>query len=226
MKRYLELAAAAVLITALTTVHSYGRSEGGKPAKSTKTDKLASVWEATGTLFEACSCSVPCPCNFRQSPSQGYCHTIYAYKLKTARYEKIKLDGLVFGGGEGDKEPMGYLDSRATADQKVALKKLALAIFSKGGPSPGNRQFDAARIIAESNSNTFTITFGDAGGFAAKVLMGGDGKNPIVVENNVTWPVKRFTKGQTTKFDYKDKLGNVLQFDGVNANLGEFDLKQ
>src|ERR1051326_6658093 len=67
------------------------------------------TWQAKGTLFEACSCSVPCPCNFGQSPSRGYCNTIYAYRLSTAKYEGITLDGLVFGGGAGPSGAVAYL---------------------------------------------------------------------------------------------------------------------
>src|SRR5580658_3284695 len=93
------------------------------------------AWEASGTLFEACSCAVPCPCNFRQSPSRGYCYTVYAYRLKSAHFGAMKLDGLVLGGGEADKEPIGFLDSRAVGDRRAALEKLALAVFGKGGPA-------------------------------------------------------------------------------------------
>src|ERR1041385_4863571 len=102
------------------------------PHQATKPPVNTKGWQATGTLFEACSCSVPCPCNFGQGPSNNYCHTIYAYRLKTATYGGVKLDGLVFGGGEGPKGAIGFLDSRATAAQKPVLEKLALAVFGKG----------------------------------------------------------------------------------------------
>ncbi len=186
--------------------------------------KQPTGWEAKGTLFEACSCSVPCPCNFGQAPSRGFCHTVYAYRLKTARYNGVVLDGLIFGGGEGDKGAMGFVDARATPAQRPILEKLALAVFGKGGASSGARSFTAAKLITEDSPAKFRLDFGDAGGFAADILIGADGKNPIIVENNTTWPVRRFVKGKTTRFAYKDALGNKLQFDGVNANLGEFNL--
>ncbi len=80
-------------------------------------------------------------------------------------------------------------------------------------------------MTAEQSDSKFSVRFGDSGGFDAAVLIGGDGKSPIVVENNSIWPAHRFIKGKTTHFDYKDPHGNVLKFDGVNANIGEFDLK-
>ena len=185
---------------------------------------VAPLWQATGTLLEVCSCSVPCPCNFGQGPSNDYCHTVYAYRLKTARYNGVKLDGLVFGGGEADKGAMGYIDARATPAQRAALEKLALAVFKRGGASSGERTFTSTKIVAESDAQRFKLGFGETASIAATILVGRDGKNPIIVENNTTWPVHRFIKAKTTHFDYKDSLGNALHYEGVNANIGEFDL--
>lgn len=182
------------------------------------------VWEAKGTLFEACSCSVPCPCNFGQGPSRDSCNTIYAYRLKRAQYRGVSLDGLIFGGGEGPSGAMGFLDARATPAQRPALEKLALAVFGKGGASSGPRKFVSVMLTVSDSPTQFQINFGESGGFVADMLIGADRKNPIVVENNTTWPVHRFMKGKTTRFDYHDSLGNTLKYDGVNANLGEFDL--
>ncbi len=185
----------------------------------------AASWQATGTLLECCTCNVPCTCNFGQGPSPNdFCHTIYAYRLKTARYAGVPLDGLIFGGGEGPKGVIGFLDSRATAAQRTALQRLALAVFGKGGASPGERRFVWTRITAEDDARHFSLKFEGSGGFAANILIGADGKNPIVVENNVTWPVARFIKGKTSNFDYTDALGNHLQYADRNANLGEFHL--
>ena len=184
----------------------------------------APLWQATGTLLEVCSCRVPCPCNFGQGPSNDYCHTVYAYRLKTARYDGMTLDGLTFGGGEGDKGAMGYLDVRATPAQRAALERLALAVFGKGGAAAGGRAFTWTKIVAESDDQHFRVSFGDTASIAADVLIGRDGKNPIIVENNTTWPVDRFIKAKTTRFDYKDSLGNALHYEGVNANLGAFKL--
>lgn len=184
----------------------------------------SSSWQATGTLLEVCSCSVPCPCNFGQSPSNDYCHTVYVYRIKAAKYDDVTLDGLSFGGGEGAKGAMGYLDERAKPAQRAALEKLALAVFGKGGASSGSRTFAWTKIAAEDDPRKFSISFGGNSTIAASILFGRDGKNPIVVENNTTWPVHRFMKGKTTRFDYKDSLGNSLHYEGVNANLGEFKL--
>ena len=191
------------------------RSQAGGPA-----------WRAEGTLLEACSCNVPCPCNFGQGPTHDTCNSVYAYRLKTARVGTVKLDGLVFGGVEGPHGPMGFLDIRATPEQRPALEKLARAVFAKGGPSNGPRTFAIVDILAKDDPRSFQVRFGPSGGFAANTLIGRDGKTPIIVENNTIWPVVRFAKGKTSSFDYKDVKGNLLQYKGVNANKGDFDLAE
>ena len=211
-----------ISLSAIGLLLPFGTQAGNAPRQAEA--KQAGEWTAKGTLFEACSCSVPCPCNFGQPPSRGFCHTVYAYRLKTARYNGVVLDGLVFGGGEGDKGAMGFVDARATPAQRSTLEKLAMAVFGKGGASSGARSFTTVKLVVEDNPAKFRLDFGDSGGFSADVLIGADGKNPIIVENNTTWPVRRFIKGKTTRFAYKDALGNKLQYDGVNANLGEFSL--
>ena len=220
------LSAAALGLTALMLTPGPARQAppAFKAGTAAQAARAPSGWVAVGTLLEACSCAVPCPCNFGQNPSRDYCHTVYAYRLKTARYGAVTLDGLVFGGGEADKGPMGFLDTRATPEQKPALEKLAYAVFAHGGASATARKFETVHIIATDDGQRFRVKFGDRGGFEAAILFGRDHKRPIIVENNTTWPVDRFIKGKTSQFDYQDTLGNRLRLDGVNANLGEFHL--
>jgi hypothetical protein len=185
----------------------------------------AETWQAAGTLLECCTCNVPCTCNFGQGPTPyNYCYSLYAYRLKTARYEGVTLDGLVFGGCDGPKSLVEFLDSRATPAQRSALMRLAQAVVRKGGPREGKRQVIWTQITAEDDAHHFSLRFEGNGSFTASILMGGDDKNPIIVENNTTWPVARCIKGKTTVFDYTDTLGNRLQYTGRNANLGEFHL--
>src|SRR5262245_21557244 len=43
-----------------------------------------------GALSEACTCNVPCPCNFGQGPSpHNYCHAVYAYGIKEGSYNGV-----------------------------------------------------------------------------------------------------------------------------------------
>ncbi len=183
------------------------------------------AWTADGTLLEACTCAVPCTCNFGQSPSpQHYCHTVYAYRLEKARWDDMDLSGLIIAGAEADKGSLGFLDSRATAEQRPNLEKLALAIFAKGGPSSGPRPFVTAKIVHDIKENDLNLTIAGYGGFTGRVLLGRDGKNPIVVENNTIWPIPRAIKGKTTKFTFRASNVGAIDITDTNANYGTFTL--
>ena len=189
----------------------------------------AGFWFARGTLLEACTCAVPCTCNFGEGPSpHSYCHVTYAYKLENASYDGADLSGLVVGGVDATGKSIGFLDERATKEQRAALQKLAVAVFAQGGPAPGARRFVTAKITHEIRGAALALQFksSDAtlraeGGFAARLIAGRDG-TPVVVENNPVWPIARAFKGKTSALRYSDALGNRIQTANSNANYGAF----
>ena len=55
-------------------------------------------WQIKGALSEACTCNVPCTCNFGEGPSpHAYCYAVYSYEIKEGSFNGVKLDGLRFG---------------------------------------------------------------------------------------------------------------------------------
>jgi hypothetical protein len=97
-------------------------------------------WRLAGDWFDVCSCTVPCPCEFAQPPTNNHCQGILAYHIREGHYGDVALDGLnVVGIGEfegniwaGAKVALGmFLDDRAAESQQQAL----LAIF--GGQAGG-----------------------------------------------------------------------------------------
>jgi len=75
-------------------------------------------WEMTGQLSEACSCAVPCTCNFDEGPSpHHYCYSLFSLEIKHGHYGSVSLDGLHLVGAHGKKGNVWYIDSRATAEQ-------------------------------------------------------------------------------------------------------------
>lgn len=179
-------------------------------------------WNATGTLLESCTCAVPCTCNFGEGPSpHHYCHAVFAYKLDKASWNGVDLTGLVVGGADGPNGSSGYLDPRATPAQRPALEAIGRAIFAQGGPAGGPRRFAVAPITHEVKGNYLRLTLGNAGGFTANLIMGRDGKTPVVVENNTTWPIFRSYKGKAA-LSYRDAATGKVTGDGTNANYGTF----
>ena len=51
-------------------------------------------WKVSGDWFDVCKCSIPCPCEFAQTPTYGDCDGVLAYHIKNGDYGKISLDGL------------------------------------------------------------------------------------------------------------------------------------
>ena len=51
-------------------------------------------WKVSGDWFDVCKCSIPCPCEFAQTPTYGDCDGVLAYHIKNGDYGKMSLDGL------------------------------------------------------------------------------------------------------------------------------------
>jgi hypothetical protein len=51
-------------------------------------------WKAAGDWFDVCKCSIPCPCEFTQTPTYGDCEGVLAYHIKKGNYGQTTLDGL------------------------------------------------------------------------------------------------------------------------------------
>lgn len=183
-------------------------------------------WTATGTLFEACTCAVPCSCNFGEAPSpNSYCHAVYAYRLEKASWDGVDLSGLVIAGADGPKGGAAFLDERATPTQRPALQRLTRAIFGQGGPGNApDMPFTFAQITPSIVGNDLKLKIGDAGGFTARVIVGRDGKTPVIVENNMIWPIARAIKGKTSSLNFLDNNVGTISTSNTNANYGKFTM--
>jgi hypothetical protein len=103
-----------------------------------------------GTLLEACTCDVLCPCWFGEDPDGGTCQSIMAYHLHSGTIDGVDVTGLtlaavVFIPGNvlaGNWKQVVYVDDRATAEQERAL----LAAF---GGTLGGPLGDLAQLVGE-----------------------------------------------------------------------------
>jgi hypothetical protein len=189
-------------------------------------------WHIRGNLSEACTCSVPCSCNFGQGPSPNhYCWALFSYGIQRGNYGKVKLDGLNLAGAAGEKGFVIYVDQRATPEQAEALKAIAQHIGSTMQPPPGAPADDSTKLLGMKTAaieqvvgdKSCRLSLGDVGGFQADYLMGIDDKSPIVVENNWSWNVTHCIKAKASRLHYKDEFGNAFDVRDVNANQGKFD---
>jgi hypothetical protein len=181
----------------------------------------AEHWEVQGRMSEACTCQVPCTCNFGQGPSpHHFCWSIASFQILKGHYGAVDLGGLRLVRAHGNKSIVWYVDSRATSAQATALEAIGKHLSrSKRVPL----RFVNTRISQSTSGHRFAVTLGDHGGFEADAIIGQDGKNPIVVENMTAWNVVHDVKGKTRWLRYRDGFGNQFDFKDTNANQGIFD---
>jgi len=105
-----------------------------------KLQKTREVYSLEGTLLEACSCDVLCPCWIGEDPDRGDCHAFLSYQIESGRVEGVDVSGLtvvlaVYIPGNvlaGNWEVVVFVDDRGTQEQR---DKLVAALGGQlGGP--------------------------------------------------------------------------------------------
>ena len=92
-------------------------------------EKTGIVYSLEGTLIEACSCDVNCPCWIGEDPDLGECFAIIAYGIETGTISGLDVSGLnlvliahIPGNVlAGNWEIVALVDDRATDEQRDAL---------------------------------------------------------------------------------------------------------
>jgi hypothetical protein len=98
------------------------------------------VYSFTGTLIEACSCNVLCPCWIGEDPDLGDCRTFLSFRIEEGRIKGVDVSGLsvvivAYIPGNilaGNWDAVVVVDQLATEEQR----ELLLGAFSGqlGGP--------------------------------------------------------------------------------------------
>ena len=100
----------------------------------------AAVYSLEGTLIEACSCNVNCPCWIGEDPDLGECFAIVAYGIDRGQIRELDVSGLnlvlichIPGNVlAGNWQIVALVDERGTEEQRNAL--LAAFTGELGGP--------------------------------------------------------------------------------------------
>jgi hypothetical protein len=110
---------------------------------SDQTQAQVPRWTVEGDWFDVCRCTIPCPCEFAQAPTDNYCQGVLAWHINRGTFGEVKLDGLnvlalgAFTGNLWDgktKATMGiYMDERADLQQRDALQTI---FGGRGGGFP------------------------------------------------------------------------------------------
>jgi len=195
------------------------------------------AWRLQGKLSEACTCSVPCTCNFGEAPSPNhYCWAIFSLDIEKGHYGDVKLDGLHLAGGNAAKGSVWYIDDQAAPAQAAALREIGKTVNSKlvnywkgidpkivEDPQFNQLGFKTTKIVQQASDRGSVLKIGEFGGFDSDYILGIDGKTPVVVENNWSWNIQHGIKAKTKQLKYKDEYGNLIDAAATNANQGRFD---
>lgn len=89
-------------------------------------------WRLEGEWFDVCTCDLPCPCEFAQSPTNDACFGVLAFHVNDGRYGDVALEDLNvlalgaftgnFWSGESKMDLGLFVDDRADEAQFGALQ--------------------------------------------------------------------------------------------------------
>ena len=103
-------------------------------------EETGTVYSLEGTLIEACSCNVNCPCWIGEDPDLGECFAIVAYGIERGQIRDLDVSGLnlvlichIPGNVlAGNWQIVALVDERGTEEQRDAL--LSAFTGKLGGP--------------------------------------------------------------------------------------------
>jgi hypothetical protein len=187
-------------------------------------------WKIEGALTEACTCSVPCTCNFGEGPSpHNYCYAFYSYDIRKGSYNDVKLDGLRFGGADLKNGSTFFIDERADEKQREALRVILARVIERASAEDAEKQ--AKELAKEIRYTTIKQEYDNrrnrlevkgVGEFAADYIMGLDKTQPVIVRNNTTWRIMDAIKAKTTIYRVKVEKDKI-DVKNTNSNQGDFE---
>jgi hypothetical protein len=190
----------------------------------------APLWMIRGALTEACTCAVPCTCNFGEGPSpHAYCYPFYSFDIREGHYGETRLDGLRFGSADLRHNRAIFIDERADERQRAALRLIAMRVighFAAEEAEAKARELDQriryAAIKQEYDGRHNHLEVAGIGEFSADYIMGMDKSQPVTVRNNTTWRIHEAIKARTSH--YRVQVGrDVIRTKNTNSNQGEFE---
>jgi len=205
-------------------------------AADSQPSRPAGGWNLKGTIVEACSCDVSCPCPFGSSPSAGDCSALLGWHIDDGKFGDVVLDGfnvavMFYAPGfvsKGNWKLGWYVDERADPQQREALGSIfsgkaggSLAFFD--GPLVGERLgVKVARIEYEANGKRRRITMPRLADADITAISGRDGAD--VTLNNLAPGIHTSATrvvAKSTRLTYQDN-GFDWNISGKNGNYSEF----
>lgn len=209
-----------------------GTPAAAPPSNEAPTTEAAAAksWKITGALTEACTCSVPCSCNFGEGPSpHSYCYPFYSYHIRKGNYGDTVLDDLHFGSADLRGGRHMFIDERATEKQREALRIIMARVVERVSADESeqkakemDKEMRYVKIEQGYDERKNFLKVADVGEFAADYVMGLDKSAPVVVRNNTTWRIRDSIKAKTSGYKVKVER-DVVDTKDTNSNQGDFE---
>src|SRR5438067_7401738 len=189
-------------------------------ADDTAKSSAKTPWKITGQLEEACSCSAACPCWFGSKPTRMSCGGAQVLFIEKGSYGDVPLDGLAVANfaesPEGQtmmdsfgnwKFSYGYIDERATPEQRKALREIAKIALPEAGSNKVEYRF--VPITRTVDGDKHEITIGDLGKFRGYLVEGGLGGTAKITNPPGADPIHHeYEQGKTESLVYHDAEQN------------------
>lgn len=195
-------------------------------------------WAIEGKVISADNCAIGCPCIFGEPPSHGRCTYTGILIIEKGHYGEVNLDGVKFGlgGAFGRSAEMAaqeydfvayYIDSRASAKQKDALKKiLGSKVFEPLGKPSEIKEAPISVTGIEhfaQPGKTYAVAAGDFLKVQVTPVSGAMSGQPIVIENSAE-PLFYWTALGKTSDSYFKGAGQNWTFNGTSGESHKFAL--
>jgi hypothetical protein len=221
-KKMVAFLAAALLTSFVAWALAQERTEGER-------------WNLSSRMLVVDNCDVICPCLFGNDPTHGHCRHVAVVEIEEGSCGDTNLAGTrwaMLGEFRGDARKgttygfsAFYIDSRASKEQKAALRKIfASEPFSKLGERLGVDEVEVDLSSSTDPLEPVRAKVGEKGSFTAEPVPGGDGKRPLAVENpTYSFPTERVVLAKA-KGSFKDH-GKELEVTEGSGELSRWRLE-
>jgi hypothetical protein len=210
------------------------------PDTTAKPEATTEGYQLQGTLLEACSCGVLCPCWIGEDPDGGTCQALIAYNLDAGTIRGIDVSGLTHAAAafipgnilEGNWKLVVFTDDRASEEQTQAI--LDAFTGKLGGPLADLAQLfgEVLAVVRTPISHEITegkgkISIGDGQAYAdMEPYRGPDGTETTLrdsvfstVPGSPAWVGKASTYGVNLP-----EQGFTWTFEGRNAIQSDWSI--
>jgi hypothetical protein len=200
--------------------------------------RMAAPWHIRGDYAISCNCDVFCPCVLslgRARPSQGRCHSWFAFGIAEGTAGDCRLDGrrvaflLEVPGpmAEGNWTLGLYLDDGAS---DRAADALACIFTGRAGGPPGWLSLVVGEVLGpkrvpivfEPEGHGWRLDMPGIAEGRVEALPGARTGEPVLITNSRYWMSPDVVVSRGTRSRIRD-WGRNWSFDGKSAEYGRFD---